>query len=101
VYIDTSIGCFVRWGDEMYPEDRKKLRDFFIKYADRILFGTDIGMGKGYNLETEHLSLMGHIRFVRQLRLPYDELQKVSHENAEKLFRIEKSSDVRTGNIRP
>ena len=101
VYIDTSIGCFVRWGDEIYPEDQKKIRDFFIKYADRILFGTDIGMGKGYNLETEHLSLMGHIRFVRQLRLPYDELQKVSHENAEKLFRIEKSSDVRTGNIRP
>ncbi|MFC1717441.1 amidohydrolase family protein [Candidatus Poribacteria bacterium] len=101
VYIDTSIGCFVRWGDTMYPEDQEKLREFFIKYADRILFGTDIGMGEGYNLETEHLSLMGHIRFVRQLRLPYDELQKVSHQNSEKLFRLEPSSDVRMGNIRP
>lgn len=101
VYIDTSIGCFVRWGDTMYPEDQKRLRDFFIKYADRILFGTDIGIGKGPNIETEHLSLMGHIRFIRQLRLPYDDLQKVSHQNAEKLFRLEESSDVRTGNIRP
>ncbi len=101
VYIDTSIGCFVRWGDTMYPEDQEKLREFFIKYADRILFGTDIGMGEGYNLEIEHLSLMGHMRFVRQLRLPYDELQKVSHQNTEKLFRLEPSSDVRMGNIRP
>jgi len=101
LYIDTSIGCFVRWGDVMYPEDQKKLRAFFIKYSDRILFGTDIGVGKGYHRETEHLSLMGHIRFIRQLRLPYDELQKISHQNAEKLFGIEKASDMRTGNIRP
>jgi len=85
----------------MYPEDQKKLRDFFIKYADRILFGTDIGMGSGYNTETEHLSLMGHIRFIRQLRLPYDELQKISHQNSARLFRLKASSDVRTGNIRP
>jgi predicted TIM-barrel fold metal-dependent hydrolase len=101
LYIDTSIGCFVRWGDVLYPDDRDKLRDFFIKYADRILFGTDINIGKGSHTETEHLSLMGHILFIRQLRLPYEELQKISHENAEKLFRLEKSSDVRTGNIRP
>ena len=101
VYIDTSIGCFMRWGDIMYPEDMKKIRDFFIKYADRILFGTDITISKGRHLETEKLSLMGHILFIKQLRLPYDELQKVSHENSERLFRLEKSSDVRTGNIRP
>lgn len=101
VYIDTSIGCFVRWGDVMYPADQKKIRKFFVKYADRILFGTDIGVGEGYHLETEHLSLMGHIRFIRQLRLPYEELQKISHQNSEKLFQLEKSSDVRTGNIRP
>ncbi len=101
VYIDTSIGCFVRWGDVMYPEDQKKLREFFIKYSDRILFGTDIGIGVGQHQETYRLSLMGHMLFVRQLRLPYEDLQKVSHENAERLFGIEKSSDVRMGNIRP
>lgn len=101
VYIDTSIGCFVRWGDVMYPEDQKKLREFFIKYSDRILFGTDIGIGLGQHQETYRLSLMGHMLFVRQLRLPYEDLQKVSHENAERLFGIEKSSDVRMGNIRP
>lgn len=101
LYIDTSIGCFVRWGDMMYPEDRKKIRKFFVKYADRILFGTDIGVGQGYHKGTERLSLMGHIRFIRQLILPYDELQMVSHKNTERLFHIEESSDVRTGNIRP
>lgn len=101
VYIDTSIGCFVRWGDIIYPEDQRKLRDFFIKYTDRILFGTDIGIGKGRHTETERLSLMGHILFIRQLCLPYNELQKVSHKNAERLFHLEESSDIRTANIRP
>ena len=101
VYTDTSIGCFVRWGDVMYPEDQKKLRDFFIKYSDRIVFGTDIGVGINQHQETYRLSLMGHMLFIRQLRLPYSELQKVSHQNAERLFRLEKSSDVRMGTIRP
>jgi predicted TIM-barrel fold metal-dependent hydrolase len=87
VYIDTSIGCFVRWGDVMYPEDQKKLRNFFIKYSDRIVFGTDLGVGVGQHQET--------------YRLPYTELQKVSHQNAERLFRLEESSDVRMGTIRP
>ena len=85
----------------MYPQDQERIRKFFLKYADRILFGTDIGMGDVYHRETERLSLMGHIRFIRQLRLPYPELQKVSHQNAERLFRLEESSDVRVGNIRP
>jgi predicted TIM-barrel fold metal-dependent hydrolase len=101
VYIDTSIGCFVRWGDVMYPEDQKKLRDFFIKYSDRIVFGTDIEVGEGAHQETYRLSLMGHMLFIRQLRLPYDELQKVSHQNAEKLFQLGEASDVRMGTIRP
>ncbi|MGB9596714.1 MAG: amidohydrolase family protein [Candidatus Poribacteria bacterium] len=100
-YIDTSIGCFVRWGDVMYPEDQRRIREFFIKYADRIIFGTDTGIGKDAHQETSRLGLMGHIRFIRQLNLPYDELQKVSHQNAERLFRLEPSSDKRVGNIRP
>ena len=101
VYIDTSIGCFLRHGDVMYPEDLKKLRNFFIKYSDRILFGTDISVGEGQHKETNHLSLVGHTNFIRHLRLPYEDLQKISHENSEKLFKLEKSSDVRMGNIRP
>ncbi len=101
VYIDTSIGCFIRWGDLMYPEDQKRIRNFFIKYADRIVFGTDIGIGKGWHEESCRLALMGYINFIRQLRLPYDELQKISHQNAEKLFRLKESSDIRIGNIRP
>lgn len=101
VYIDTSIGCFLRWGDTLYPGDRKKIRKFFIRYADRIVFGTDIGIGLGWHEYSCRLALMGYVNFIRQLRLPYDELQKVSHLNAEKLFKLEKSSDARIGNIRP
>jgi len=101
VYIDTSIGCFVRWGDVMYPQDQKRIRSFFMKYADRIVFGTDIGIGRGWHEETCRLALIGYINFLRQLRLPYDKLQMISHQNAETLFLLEKSSDVRIGNIRP
>ena len=101
VYIDTSIGCFVRYGDVMYPEDQAKLRKFFIKYSDRILFGTDTGVGPGQHVESYRLSLIGHMLFIRQLRLPYDDLQKIAHGNTEKLFGIEASSDIRMGNIRP
>jgi hypothetical protein len=100
-YIDTSVGCLVRWGDSMYPEDQKRIRDFFIKYSDRILFGTDTGIGKNAHQETLRLGLMGHIRFIRQLNLPYDDLQKIAHQNAERLFRLEPSSDARMGNVRP
>jgi len=100
-YIDTSIGCFIRQGDIMYPEDQSIIRDFFIKYSNRILFGTDTGIGKGSHQETNRLGLIGHQQFIRQLRLPYAVLQKVSHENTERLFGIEASSDKRVGNIRP
>jgi predicted TIM-barrel fold metal-dependent hydrolase len=100
-YIDTSIGCFVRQGDIMYPEDQNRIRDFFIKYSSRILFGTDTGIGKDAHDETNRLGLMGHQLFIKQLRLPYAVLQRVSHQNTERLFRLEPSSDVRMGNIRP
>lgn len=100
-YIDTSIGCFVRQGDIMYPEDQTRIRDFFIKYSSRILFGTDTGIGIDAHEETNRLGLMGHQLFIKQLRLPYAVLQRVSHENAERLFGIEPSSDKRMGNIRP
>jgi hypothetical protein len=33
--------------------------------------------------------------------LPYDDLQKIAHQNAERLFRLEPSSDARMGNVRP
>lgn len=84
LYADTSVGCFVRPDDQIYEEDRINLQDIFARYSDRILFATDslvsdnlCDIGDGYN---------GHIRFIKQLRLPYDALQKISHENAERIF---------------
>lgn len=86
LYIDTSIGCFVRKFDQIYDHDRQFLRDIFIKHSDRILFGTDLIMDK--NVSDDHIisNFYGHMRFVKQLMLPHDVIQKVSHENAEKLF---------------
>ena len=36
LYIDTSCGCFVRWGDRLYKPDRRRGRDFFCRHAERI-----------------------------------------------------------------
>lgn len=85
LYIDTSIGCYIRDGDRLYDEDRDYIRKFFIDHSDRILFGSDYSLtDKIGDVTMED----GHIRFIRQLRLPYDELQRISHANAEKLLKL-------------
>lgn len=89
--IDTSVGCIVQEGDLLYDEDRDFIRDFFIKHSDRILFGTDYSIrdrsdrgGEPYTPDMDTPAC--HIRFIRQLRLPHEELQRVSHANAERLL---------------
>lgn len=90
LYIDTSIGCQVNEGDQMYEEDVQQIRSIFIRYADRILFGTDFSINRDTEGEQgwpEKLqAVANHVRFVRQLRLQDDALQKVMHANAENIF---------------
>lgn len=91
LYSDTTVGCFVREDYEMYDSDREYLRDIFIRYSDRMLFGTDWLIRKTENdRELAHVvdTYKGHIRFLRQLRLPEEALQNVSHRNAERLFKL-------------
>lgn len=89
LYTDTSCVGFIREDDFMYEDDIRYNRDIFIKYSDRILFGTDIIMNeKNYSESYIRFAYKSHIRFIKQLRLPYDVLQKVSHENAERLFKM-------------
>jgi predicted TIM-barrel fold metal-dependent hydrolase len=87
LYTDTTVSCFVRQYDELYDHDREYLRNIFLKYSDRILFGTDM-IVTGERLAGCNDLYDGHIRFIRQLRLPDEALQKISHENAEKLFSL-------------
>lgn len=101
LHIDTSIGCFVRWGDRMYPEDRDRAREFFIKWADRILFGTDCVLSGDQPGEHTYQQFLGHVRYIRQLRLPDDVLQRVSHGNAERLFGLPPADPEMKGTLRP
>lgn len=92
LYIDTSVGCFVREGDRMYEHDIRTIRDFFIRYSGRILFGTDYFITDGsteFDDGEKKAIIQGHIRFIRQLRLPSDTLDSVFQGNAARLLRLD------------
>lgn len=101
LYIDTSCGFFLRWADTFYDCDKELYRNFFVKYQDRILFGTDSNIGLGNIDEYSFQGYLGHARFVNQLCLPDQVLQKTAHGNAERIFALEPMEIVRRGNIRP
>ncbi len=88
LYTDTSTGCFLNPDDDFYPEDKEYLRNFFIKYQDRIMFATDIYYEKGIETNKKFIfENKGHIRFVNKLELPEDILQKIAYKNAERLYK--------------
>ena len=101
LYIDTSIGCFVRWGDDMYPEDRERAREFFMEWSDRICFGTDCVLGQEAVGEHTYQQFLGHVRYIHQLNLRNEALQNVSHRNIERLMGLETLPVPRKGALRP
>lgn len=101
LFIDTSCGFYLRWSDLLYEDDRKILWDFFIKYSDRILFGTDSSVAPDEIDEYLIQGFLCHARFINQLRLPHDVLQLAAYKNSERLFGLEPVSSARRGNVRP
>ena len=85
LYVDTTVGCVLRPEDTFYPHDKAFLRDVFIQWADRLLFGTDVFWPDGDGAEVRATTAM-HQRFLAHLDLPDDVLQKVCHGNAERLL---------------
>ncbi|HML49117.1 MAG TPA: amidohydrolase family protein [Clostridia bacterium] len=84
LHVDTTVGCTLRFFDTLYPQDKAFLRTIFIKWADRILYGTDsFWRGKG-DLGIPDLG-NEHMNFLRALDLPGEALQKICHLNAERL----------------
>ena len=89
VYVDTGIGMFIREFDYLTPEEIKPYRDFCIKYADRIMFGTD---AFAYHpLESAypdhiHNWWLPHFNFLMQLRLPQETLEKITHRTCENIL---------------
>lgn len=82
LYVDTTIGCILRMYDDFYPHDKEYLRSVFIRWADRILFGTDT-FG-----DYSELNYLQHMRFITALDLPQDVLDKICHGNTERLCGI-------------
>jgi predicted TIM-barrel fold metal-dependent hydrolase len=85
LYTDLSCGNIVRIGDDMYEADRQRWRNYAFKYSDRLLFGTDCILAGTAGIWYLWETLAAHIRFVHQLRLDKTTLEKVAHENFEKI----------------
>ena len=98
---DTTVGFFIRRDDTIYEEDREIYYSFIMKYADRLLFGTDTDMRPDtvnfYQVE----AFLCHLRFIHQLRLPYDQLQLILYRNSERIFGLPPSNAARKHNSRP
>ena len=91
LYIDTTIGCQLKKEDTLYPHDREYIREYFIRYPDRFLFGTDTFIYADTckeELEEVKANNENHMRFLKDLYLPEDVLFNVSHKNAQRLFGI-------------
>jgi len=102
LYTDTSCGFYLRPFDHLYPEDKEILRNFFLDYEDRLLFGTDAPLAPGAAEDDYFVQgFLCHPRFISQLTLPHETLQKVAHKNAEKLFGLKERSISRRGSVRP
>lgn len=105
-YPNSYIDISARFKD-FYSMSREKLRDFFIKNADRILFGSDISkqpseetyeeVAERYNrsfklLETDEVLEKGFFapwvegKTLQGLSLPVDVLEKIYYKNAMKLY---------------
>ena len=88
LYVDTSIGCTLRLYDDFYPHDKEYLRRIFIKWADRIIFGSDCFWGME-NGKVNDISQRQHKRFITALDLPEDVLNKICRSNIERICNIQ------------
>ena len=88
LYVDTTIGCLLRLYDNFYDFDKEYLRQIFIKWADKIIFGTDTFWGEN-DKKPDVDFLEQHKRFILLLDLPDSALNKICHGNIERLFGLE------------
>ncbi len=89
-------------GVEMYPNFSERIaewREFFIKYADRIVFGTDCNDTKNFNAEiiemvrlalthdhSEFVTPCYGNRVIRGLDLPAETLEKICYHNYKRIL---------------
>ena len=89
LYVDTSIGMFLREFDSLTPEEIEPYRQFCIKYSDRLMFGTD---GFAFHpLESKypdhvHNWWLPHQIFIIRLGLPQQTLDAITHGTCEQFL---------------
>lgn len=104
---NAVAGTAARLGQLQYQShrDRDRVIDFLIKYQDRILYGSDSGVGPGTNsadryaairdrwerdwryFVTDEMITVPELDYpVRGLKLPKDVVEKIYRQNARKLF---------------
>lgn len=104
---NAVVGVAARMGQIQYQSQRDadRVTDFFRRYQDRVLYGTDTGIGTGDNMVEEYASTRA--KWVRDwnyfstnksikvpelddpvigLRLPKSVIQKIYYENAKRVF---------------
>ena len=104
---NASVGVAARMGQLQYQSnlDRQRVIDFFVKYEDRILYGTDTGVGPESNAAESHENV--HFKWLRDwkyfntdemvqvpelddpvqgLALPKTVVEKLYRINAQRLF---------------
>jgi predicted TIM-barrel fold metal-dependent hydrolase len=101
LYVDTTVGMYLRWADEFAESDRLYLRDFVETWAERLLFGTDADLFPGGTDEYAVQSFLCHTRFLLKLCLSHKTLQDVAWRNSAKLLNLTAVSSARRGNVRP
>ena len=100
-YPNVYVELAARFKD-FYSMKTENIRNFIIKYSDRILFGTDINpksknverYAEGYHrcfqaLETDNILPGGFSSLNREIKgiaLPQDVLEKIYYKNAVKLY---------------
>jgi predicted TIM-barrel fold metal-dependent hydrolase len=99
--VDTSCGYFVRFGDRMPDADALAARSFVEKWADRILFATDNKAGPAHSNAVCFEAFRCHLRYIHQLRLSQETLDKVAWLNAKRVFRLNEGDPTMTATTRP
>ncbi len=86
LYVDTSIGMFLREYDRLTEKEIIPYREFCIRWADRLMFGTDAFAYQPVESEyTGYISnwWLPHYIFLVQLGLPQETLDKITHGTCE------------------
>jgi predicted TIM-barrel fold metal-dependent hydrolase len=102
-YPNLKVDIAARMGPLLYQSgiDREKVRNFMVKYQDRILYGTDFEVHDDPKLNIEEVKrnlekgwldqwiyfTTDSVQQVKGLKLPKEVIDKIYFKNAEKYFR--------------